>query len=192
MENLIGLLMLYTWLQTGTFIVRNVFLNIRPSANSGVILYKVFVIWIGCLSFVAFLLGIFMPLDLVDNVMAKGALALGFVVFAVWGAFAVMRLVLPKRDVRSQISGPVITSQPVGASVAVGESLTLSVGTSSLGATFQWYEGISGDTNTPILGATGSMFVTSPLFVTKNYWVRITAGAVTDSETAIVDLQFQS
>lgn len=55
--------------------------------------------------------------------------------------------------------------------------------------TFQWYIGVSGDSSSPIGGATFSSFTTPSLAATTSYWVRVSneAGSV-NSTTATVSV----
>lgn len=81
-----------------------------------------------------------------------------------------------------------ITAQPSGTAVAAGQTATLQVTAAGAGAiTYQWYQGASGDTSSPVPGATNSSFTTPGLAATTNYWVRATSptGHV-DSNTATV------
>ncbi len=70
-------------------------------------------------------------------------------------------------------------------------SVTLATGDPS--PTFQWYEGLSGDTSTPITGETAASFTTLNLATSANYWVQaiVSADGVTstvDSDTATVSV----
>lgn len=83
---------------------------------------------------------------------------------------------------------PVITTQPASRTILPGATAPLSVvATSAAPATLQWYQGGSGDTSTPIEGASGSSFTTPVLSATTSYWVQVTnvAGLV-NSNTATV------
>lgn len=83
---------------------------------------------------------------------------------------------------------PSITNQPRSQSVANGTAANLSVtagGAPTL--SYQWFEGESGDTSTPIDGATDSTYTTPALTAAANYWVRITNGEGSiDSTTAVI------
>ena len=83
---------------------------------------------------------------------------------------------------------PAITTQPVGQSIRPGRTTTLSVITNSaLPQTFQWFEGVTGDTASPVAGATSNTFVTAALSVTAKFWVRATNSCGDrDSNTATV------
>lgn len=82
---------------------------------------------------------------------------------------------------------PTITTQPSNTTIFSGQSATLEVVTSgSFGLVYQWYQGLSGDTQTPV-GTGAASFVTGTLTQTTNYWVRITGSAGSlDSDTAKV------
>ncbi len=82
---------------------------------------------------------------------------------------------------------PSITTQPASQEVQSGASTSLSVAASGDDLTFQWFTGNSGDTASPIAGATGSSFTTSALTASNNFWVQITnAGGSTNSDTAVI------
>jgi uncharacterized protein YkwD len=83
---------------------------------------------------------------------------------------------------------PSITSQPASQSVASGQSATLNVGAAGTEPlVFQWYSGASGNTSSPVPGATSSSFTTPPLVSTASYWVRVSNGAGSiDSVTVTV------
>ena len=84
-----------------------------------------------------------------------------------------------------------ITTDPVSAFIASGNTATLSVlaaGTAPL--SYQWYEGASGDTSTPV-GTDSASFTTPALDASASYWVRVSnavnpAGA--DSAAAVVSI----
>ena len=82
---------------------------------------------------------------------------------------------------------PVIVHQPESTLIDSGTTAALSVTATPANATYQWYEGLSGNTANPI-SATTSSFTTLPLTATKNYWVRVTGtcGTPVDSDTATV------
>jgi len=82
---------------------------------------------------------------------------------------------------------PVISTQPASQTVASGQTVTLNVGASGPGPlTFQWYQGASGNTPTPV-GTNSASFTTPALTSTTNYWVRVSNsfGSV-NSNTAVV------
>jgi alpha-tubulin suppressor-like RCC1 family protein len=84
------------------------------------------------------------------------------------------------------ITPPVITTQPPSISIPSGTTALLSVtasGTAPL--SYQWYEGVSGTTTSPVSGATSASFTTPALTADASYWVRVSNGAgYTDSQTA--------
>ncbi|MDP9194575.1 MAG: FG-GAP-like repeat-containing protein [Acidobacteriota bacterium] len=82
---------------------------------------------------------------------------------------------------------PLVTTQPAGATITSGASHTMSVGpTGTVPFTYQWYVGTSGNTSSPISGATGSVVTVSPT-TTTSYWVRVTnACGTANSNTATV------
>ena len=88
---------------------------------------------------------------------------------------------------------PVITTQPLAATINSGCIATFTVAASGTAPTFQWYEGNPGVTTTPVPGATGNSFTTPPLTITTNYWVQAdnAAGtAISNSATATVKILF--
>jgi hypothetical protein len=80
--------------------------------------------------------------------------------------------------------------QPQTRAVMAGQPTTLSV--TALGQaplSYQWYVGFSGDTSSPILGATSRDYTTGPVTGATNYWVRVSNGVgFTNSQTATVHL----
>ncbi len=82
---------------------------------------------------------------------------------------------------------PAITSQPASSTIVSGQSTTMSVGASgSTPLSFQWYVGTSGNTTSPVSGATGSTLTVSPPSTTS-YWVRVSnACGSANSATATV------
>ncbi len=89
------------------------------------------------------------------------------------------------------LEAPAITTQPTATqTIASGGSVTLTVAANGfLAPTFQWYEGLSGVTTTPIGGATSASFTTPALTATKSYWARATnASGTADSNTALVNV----
>jgi len=94
----------------------------------------------------------------------------------------------PQGIVAMTVVPPAIATQPASQTILSGSTATLSVvATSAAPATLQWYQGLAGDTSTPIEGAIGSSFTTSVLTSTTSYWVQVTniAGLV-NSNTATV------
>ena len=85
--------------------------------------------------------------------------------------------------------GPTITTQPASQEVQSGASASLSVVASGDDLTYQWYTGDSGDTSSPVAGATGSTFTTSALNASTNFWVQVTnAGGSANSDTAVITI----
>lgn len=87
-------------------------------------------------------------------------------------------------------AAPVITTHPIGTTIASGGTTTLTVAASGSPApTYQWYVGSSGDTSGPVSGATSSSFTTPALTATTSYWARAsnTSGSA-DSNTATVTI----
>ena len=84
---------------------------------------------------------------------------------------------------------PAVTTQPTAVTVNTGNTATLSVVATGNQLTYQWYNGASGDTSSPIVGATSASYTTSALTATTNFWVRASnvAGSV-DSGTATVSV----
>ena len=82
---------------------------------------------------------------------------------------------------------PAISAQPRGVAVARGGTASLAVtATGSPPLAYQWYQGESGDTSTPV-GDGGGGLTTPPLAVATSFWVRVgnACGSV-DSATATV------
>jgi len=85
------------------------------------------------------------------------------------------------------VTAPQITTQPASVTVISGGTATFTVTASGTSPAFQWYAGTSGNTNSPISGATGNSFTTPVLTETASYWVRASNAAGTDdSNTATV------
>jgi hypothetical protein len=84
---------------------------------------------------------------------------------------------------------PTFTQQPAGATITPGSSTTLSAAADTPGVTYQWYLGASGNTASPIGGATGPSVTVTPSADTS-YWVRAlgSCSRATDSAAATVVL----
>ncbi|MBP7866264.1 MAG: immunoglobulin domain-containing protein [Acidobacteria bacterium] len=82
-----------------------------------------------------------------------------------------------------------ITQQPQSVAINPGESATLTVAATGGGAlSYQWYQGVSGDTGTPV-GANSPSFTTPALSETTAYWVRATGDCGSaDSDTAVISV----
>jgi hypothetical protein len=80
-----------------------------------------------------------------------------------------------------------IAQQPVSTAVVGGESATLTVAAGgTLPFTFVWYAGETGDTSTPVPGATSASVTISPLQTTA-YWARVqNACGTADTTSATV------
>ena len=68
-----------------------------------------------------------------------------------------------------------------------GTAIALSVAASGDDLTYQWYIGNSGDTASPVDGATSGTLTTGALTISTNFWVAVSnAGGSADSETAVI------
>ncbi|MEZ5291351.1 MAG: carboxypeptidase regulatory-like domain-containing protein [Vicinamibacterales bacterium] len=85
-------------------------------------------------------------------------------------------------------AAPSIVLQPRSQIIDAGQSATLSVQVSGQPQfAYQWYLGPSGDTSSPIPGATSSTYDTGPVTANTAYWVRVSNGVGTvDSAAATV------
>ncbi len=84
---------------------------------------------------------------------------------------------------------PSITTQPASQEVQSGASANLSVAASGDDLTYQWYTGNSGDTASPVAGATSNTLTTGALTASTSFWVQITnAGGAADSDTAAITI----
>lgn len=89
------------------------------------------------------------------------------------------------------VAAPTISAHPSGGAYNGETAVTLSV-TATGTPTYQWYAGSSGDTSSPIGGATNSTYAASPA-ATTSYWVRCTnAGGTADSNAASVTLTYMT
>ena len=85
---------------------------------------------------------------------------------------------------------PAITTQPSSATINNGATTTLTVEASGTSPTYQWYTGTSGDTTSPIGGATSASYTTSALTATTSFWVRAhNAAGDADSSAATVTVR---
>jgi hypothetical protein len=84
---------------------------------------------------------------------------------------------------------PTFTQQPASTTIPPGSSTTLSSSADTPGVTYQWYVGSSGNTASPINGATGPSVTVTP-GANTTYWVRAAGncGRTTDSTAATVVL----
>jgi len=86
-------------------------------------------------------------------------------------------------------TAPAITTHPASTSINTGTTTTLSVvATGTPAPTYQWYQGTSPSTTTPV-GTNSSSFTTPALSTATSYWVKVTnsAGNV-NSNTAVVSI----
>ena len=71
---------------------------------------------------------------------------------------------------------PILTQQPASQTIASGQRVTLTVQTSATPSfSFQWYQGLSGDTSTPIFGAISQTFTLPTLTRSTSFWVQLTS-----------------
>ncbi len=84
-------------------------------------------------------------------------------------------------------TGPSITTQPASQEVQSGTAVVLTIAASGDDLTYQWYTGNSGDTASPVSGATSNTLTTGALTASTNYWAQITnSGGSVDSDTAVI------
>ncbi len=84
-------------------------------------------------------------------------------------------------------TAPSITTQPASQDVASGASASLSVAASGDDLTYQWYTGNSGDTASPVSGATSNTLTTGALTASTNYWAQVSnPDGTANSDTAVV------
>lgn len=80
---------------------------------------------------------------------------------------------------------PAVISTSGGGTVASGSSVTLSVtATGSSTLNYQWYDGASGNTTTPV-GTNSATFSTGPITTAKSYWVKVTNACGNASSSTI-------
>jgi len=76
-------------------------------------------------------------------------------------------------QVQTCASTPVFTTQPASQNITIGATATMTVTTTGTAPiTYQWYQGLAGDTTNPIVGATSASYTTPALQATTSYWVR--------------------
>ncbi len=87
---------------------------------------------------------------------------------------------------------PSISTQPASQSIATGNSATMTVvATGTPAPTYQWYSGASGNTASPISGATSASYTTPALLASASYWVRVSnASGTADSTTATITVTY--
>jgi len=86
-------------------------------------------------------------------------------------------------------AAPFVVSSPRDVTIATGGQARMAVQVTGSGPfIYQWFSGQSGDTSSPIPGATRAEFVTSALSSTAGFWVKTTdsRGAMTSSSTVTV------
>jgi Ig-like domain CHU_C associated len=84
---------------------------------------------------------------------------------------------------------PKITKQPSATTVAKGKKATLRV-LATNAASYQWYKGKTGNTGSPVRGATATKFTTPALKVSTSYWVRVSnAAGSANSKTRLVKVK---
>lgn len=86
---------------------------------------------------------------------------------------------------------PILTQQPASQTIASGQRVTLTVQTSATPPfSLQWYQGLSGDSSTPIFGAISQTFTSPALTRSTSYWVQLSSvcGNV-QSATATITVQ---
>ncbi len=84
------------------------------------------------------------------------------------------------------VSSVVITSTPGNVAIVANDRAQLKVSATGSGSlVYQWYQGATGVTTTPMSGATSAIFITPTLSESTNYWVRVTdAGGISVDSTA--------
>ncbi len=97
---------------------------------------------------------------------------------------AAVEILPPARAVSSSLGGhtvvltpvpPAIVAPPASAFLVAGDARNLTVAAKGSGAlTYQWYRGASGDTTSPVPGATAASYATGPVATTSSFWVRVT------------------
>jgi Ig-like domain CHU_C associated len=97
------------------------------------------------------------------------------------------------QEALTQVYGPGVACTPVtinsvsgGGSVPSGGTATLSVNASGDGPLqYQWYEGASGVTTTPV-GTNSPNFTTPPITTTKQYWVKVANACPSSANSSTV------
>ncbi len=91
-----------------------------------------------------------------------------------------------------------VGSQPASTTVNYGGTATLSItSTGSAPLTYQWYQGMSGDTSIPISNSNSLSFTTPALIANTSYWVKVSnsvnpTGAISNTATVTVRNPFDS
>ncbi len=93
---------------------------------------------------------------------------------------------------RTEDNTPTLSAQPLSQRIRPGTAVTLDVvgGSGTQPFSYQWYEGVSGDTSRPVSGATGRTFATPSLNANTAYWVQVSnsVGSV-NSDTAQMNVK---
>ncbi|MES2598875.1 MAG: putative Ig domain-containing protein [Verrucomicrobiota bacterium] len=90
---------------------------------------------------------------------------------------------------RSGVTPVAITQQPASRMIVSGQTTPLTVGTTGMPISYQWYAGSTGDTSQPITGATAATYPTPALTAEASYWVRVRNGLGSmDSATAVISV----
>ena len=92
--------------------------------------------------------------------------------------------------VKAGTAPPGIGTQPQSQTIASGQTATMSVvATGAQPLAYQWYAGASGNTASPIGGATSSSYTTPALTAAASYWVRVSnTGGLANSSTATISI----
>ncbi len=87
-------------------------------------------------------------------------------------------------------TAPAVDTQPISVSISPAQVITLTVGASGTAPlSYQWYIGASGDTSSPIVGATSASYSTTEVVNTTSFWVRVSnecSLSDADSNAAVV------
>jgi hypothetical protein len=71
---------------------------------------------------------------------------------------------------------PILTQQPASQTIISGQGVTLTVQTSATPPfSLQWYQGLSGDTSTPVFGAISQSFTPRAQTRSTSFWVQLTS-----------------
>jgi hypothetical protein len=82
-------------------------------------------------------------------------------------------------------TSPMITTQPKSQTIQSGQAATLSVtATGTTPLSYQWYQGLVGDTSNPV-EANSSSYTTPGLTQTTSYWVRVTNSCGSANSNAV-------
>ncbi len=93
-------------------------------------------------------------------------------------------------NVESTCTAPVISGHPVSTTVDSGGTVTLKItATGTAPLTYQWYEGVQGDTAKPV-GTNSPQFTSQPLLRSTWHWVRVrNSCGQADSQAAVVSVR---